>query len=54
MEKVEILNRVNTVDVQRYIREQLEDMIFILGLGVSACVGREWAIESIKDEVKKL
>jgi hypothetical protein len=41
-------------DVEGYIREQLEDVIFILGLQVSFRLGREAAVALIQKQAAKL
>jgi hypothetical protein len=40
--------------VKEYIRGQLEDMIYILGLEIGPCIDRDWAKAHIKEEAKKL
>lgn len=41
-------------EIRAYIREQLEDIIYILGLPISAHIVRDWAVELIKKEAEKL
>jgi hypothetical protein len=49
-----MFNTVVENEVRQYVRVQLENMIYILGLEVSACIDRDWAVSIIKEEVKKI
>ena len=45
---------IDEVDVRNFIRQDLDDMIYILGLPVSISINRSWAVALIKEEVAKL
>jgi hypothetical protein len=52
--KYNMTSTIEELDVRNYIREQLEGIIYILGSQISVNINREWAVDLIKEEVKRI